>query len=339
MQCHGTMAARLMRTIGARKRAFRRRRNVRVRSGNWNRARARRACYSRVVPELPEVETVRRNLEATVLGRTVARVRLSGKKLRDAISRQLPARARGRRIEKAERHGKYLLLHLDHGLTLISHLGMSGRWLFFDDPPARALPHVHVRFAFEDGSELWFQDPRRFGLLRLVSTPQLARDPALADLGPDPIASPLAPGWLAERARGAKVAVKLFLLDQKRVAGIGNIYASEILHRARVNPHRAAGSLSTREWSAIARETARVLGDAIERMGTTFSMYRTLWNEPGAYAEQLLVYDRAGEPCRRCGGAIRRIVQGQRSTFYCPRCQGLSSRRPAFSIARRESRT
>ena len=287
-----------------------------------------------LVPELPEVETVRHNLEATIPGRTIAAVRLSGKKLRVAISRRLPDRARGRRIETVKRHGKYLLLHLDHDLSVISHLGMSGRWLFFPEPAARTLPHVHVRMLFRDGSELWFQDPRRFGLLRMVSTRRLDRDPALADLGPDPIASPLTGEWLVARARGARVAVKGFLLDQKRIAGIGNIYASEILHRARVNPRRQAGALTAREWQAVAVQTQRVLGEAIERMGTTFSMYRTLWNEPGTYGEQLLVYDRAGEPCRRCGSAIRRIVQGQRSTFYCPRCQSGSRRRPAFSIAR-----
>jgi len=288
------------------------------------------------MPELPEVETVRRNLEATILGRTIQSVRLSGKKLRDPISRGLGTRIRNRRIESVSRHGKFLLIDLDEDQTLISHLGMSGRWLFYDEPPG-PLPHVHVRIAFADGTELWFQDPRRFGLLRLVSTSRRSRDPALSKLGPDPIATPLRGNWLFERARGARVAIKSYLLDQSRVAGIGNIYASEILHRAGVSPRRPAGALTAREWDAVADEIARVLGEAIDRMGTTFSMYRTLWNEPGTYGDQLLVYDRAGEPCRRCGGTIRRIVQGQRSTFYCPRCQSLRRRRPALSIARGQS--
>jgi formamidopyrimidine-DNA glycosylase len=234
------------------------------------------------------------------------------------------------------RHGKFLLIQLDQDLTLISHLGMSGRWLFFDTPPG-PMSHVHVRIGFHDGSELWFQDPRRFGLLRLVPTSRRSRDPALAKLGPDPVATPLEGVWLFERSRGARVPIKSFLLDQKRIAGIGNIYASEILHRAGISPRRQAGALNTRDWDAVAEQIARVLGEAIDRMGTTFSMYRTLWNEPGTYGDQLLVYDRAGEPCRRCGGTIRRIVQGQRSTFYCPRCQSLRRRRPAFSIARGES--
>jgi formamidopyrimidine-DNA glycosylase len=290
------------------------------------------------VPELPEVETVRRNLEATIIGRTIASVRLSGKRLRAPVPASLPRRVRRRRVERVGRHGKYLLLHLDSNLCLISHLGMSGRWLFFDDPPARRLAHVHVRVRFADGAELWFQDPRRFGLLRLATADRLERDPALAILGPDPVASPPTGALLGDMARGARVAVKNFLLDQKRLAGIGNIYASEILHRAAVDPRRRAGSLGPAEWDAVAAETTQVLGEAIERFGTTFSMYRTLWNEPGAYGDQLLVYDREGEPCRRCGAKIRRIVQGQRSSYFCPRCQNRAPRgrgRPAgFSIAR-----
>jgi formamidopyrimidine-DNA glycosylase len=153
------------------------------------------------MPELPEVETVRRNLVATVVRRTIAGARLSGKKLRDPISSHLPRRVKGRRIQSVERHGKFLLIHLDEDLTLISHLGMSGRWLFFDERPGRPMLHVHVRIAFDDGTWLWFQDPRRFGLLRLTPTSRLSRDPALARLGPDPIADPLRGAWLRERAR------------------------------------------------------------------------------------------------------------------------------------------
>jgi len=273
------------------------------------------------MPELPEVETVRRMLHATVVGRTVASVRLSGLRLRSPIPAGLPARARGRRITAVRRTGKYLLIDLDGEVTLLSHLGMSGRWLFHARPPAALEPHVHARVRFGDGAEMWYQDPRRFGLLRLVTTARLARDPALVRLGPDPIAEPPTGAGLAALARGVRTSVKAFLLDQRRVAGIGNIYASEILHRAGVDPRRRAGTLGRGEWDRIAAGTTRVLGEAIDRMGTTFSAYRTLWNEPGAYGERLLVYDRADEPCRRCGAPIRRIVQAQRSTFYCPSCQ------------------
>jgi formamidopyrimidine-DNA glycosylase len=293
------------------------------------------------VPELPEVETIRRNLQSTALRRTIRRAWLSGLKLRERVAPRLATRLRGRTLQTVDRHGKYLLLRLSGDLTLLSHLGMSGRWLFFDDPPVRRLPHVHLRVSFTDGSELWYQDPRRFGLLRLVANARLSRDPALRQLGPDPIAEPAAGATLYALAEGARVAVKMFLLDQKRVAGLGNIYASEILHRAGVDPRRRAGTLSSAEWNDVARQVVLVLGEAIERLGTTFSTYRTLWNEPGAYGDQLLVYDRAGEPCRRCRTPIRRIVQGQRSTFYCPSCQsrrGQSARksrsRATISVAR-----
>lgn len=273
------------------------------------------------MPELPEVETVRRHLADTIPGRTVRSVKLSGKKLRSAVSRTIPARLAGRTFTQVRRHGKYLLADLDGGLTLLSHLGMSGRWLFREETPTRALPHVHARIRFTDGSELWFQDPRRFGLLKLAETSALEQQPDLRVLGPDPIASPPTGESLHAMGRRARTPIKVFLLDQKRIAGIGNIYASEILHRAFVDPRRRASGLSAAEWRAIARETSAVLAEAIDRMGTTFSSYRTLWNEPGAYGEQLRVYDRGGEPCRRCGTPIRRLVQGQRSTYYCPACQ------------------
>ena len=286
------------------------------------------------MPELPEVETLRRMLEAHVVGRAVRSVRLSGKRLREPVPRDTPRLLLGRTVRAVGRHGKFLLIGLDGGLTLLSHLGMSGRWLFFPCPPRERLPHVHARLGFTDRSALWFQDPRRFGLLRAVPTARLAADPALATLGPDPLSHRPDGADLKSRARGLKLSVKNFLLDQKRIAGVGNIYASEILHRAGVNPRRRAGSLTTAEWSATAAELQAVLREAIERFGTTFSMYRTLWNEPGTYGDQLRVYDRADEPCRRCGTAIRRIVQGQRSTFFCPRCQRRSAPRRAAALAR-----
>ncbi len=278
------------------------------------------------MPELPEVETVRRMLEGQVLGRVIRDLRLSRKRLREPIPSGLPSRVRGKRIESVDRHGKYLLIHLDGGPVLLSHLGMSGRWLFDAGPPPERLPHVHARITFEDGTGLRFQDPRRFGLLRPVRD---GRDPALAALGPDPLKSPPAPESLAERSRGRKVGIKLLLMDQKVLAGIGNIYASEILHRAGVHPGRAAGRVRADEWGRISIETSAVLQEAVSRMGTTFSAYRTLWGEPGSFGDQLRVYDRAGEPCRKCGTSIRRMVQGQRSTFWCPKCQTNRAGRPS----------
>ena len=297
------------------------------------------------MPELPEVETVRRMLDECVRGRTIRSVTLSGHRLREPIPATLPRRLRGRTIERVERTAKYLLIGFDRDLTLLSHLGMSGRWLVLRPGERPALPHVHARIRFSDGTGLWFQDARRFGLLRLVATPELARDPALARLGPDPVASPPTGESLRAMARGSRVAVKTFLMDQRRIAGLGNIYASEVLHRAGLDPRRRAGALAKREWEAVATEIRAVLAEAIAGMGTTFSTYRTVRGEPGQYGESLRVYDRANEPCRRCGTPVRRIVQGQRSTFYCPSCQGgrpsarsaRTSRTPSARKARRST--
>jgi formamidopyrimidine-DNA glycosylase len=279
------------------------------------------------VPELPEVETLRRMLAAAVPGRTIRAAWLSGAALRARVAASLPRRLRGRTFSGVARHGKYLLLHLDAGVTLVSHLGMSGRWLLFPAAPP-PLPHVHARLRLSGGAELWFQDARRFGLLRLVATRHLGREPSLAGLGPDPLDAPLSAADLLARVRGGRTSVKSFLMDQRRIAGIGNIYASEILFRAGVDPRRRVRALGRAEWGAIAAAVPAVLGEALACMGTTFSTYRTIWNEPGQFAERLAVYDRAGAPCRRCGTPIRRIVQAQRSTFLCPRCQARARTRP-----------
>ncbi|HEV2106286.1 MAG TPA: bifunctional DNA-formamidopyrimidine glycosylase/DNA-(apurinic or apyrimidinic site) lyase [Candidatus Eisenbacteria bacterium] len=274
------------------------------------------------MPELPEVETVRRMLAASVAGRRIARARVSRLRLRTASLAALPARLRGRTFAPPRRTGKFLLLDLDGGLTLLSHLGMSGRWLFWPAAaPRPRLPHVHLRLGFADGAELWFQDVRRFGMLRVLPTARLPRDASLRRLGPDPLATPPTGDSLHALARGARTPVKSFLLDQRRLAGLGNIYASEILFRAAVDPRRRAGALRRAEWARVAAEIPRVLEESIARMGTTFATYRTPANEPGGYGERLLVYDRAGEPCRRCGATVRRIVQAGRATFFCPRCQ------------------
>lgn len=275
------------------------------------------------MPELPEVETVRRMLAAHVPGRRIARASVSRHRLRSASLAKLPAALANRTFATPRRTGKFLFLDLEGGATLLSHLGMSGRWLFWAD--ARTvddrLPHVHLKLAFAGGGALWYQDIRRFGMLRVVATERLGRDASLRRLGPDPLAEPPTAESLRALARGARVAVKGFLLDQRRIAGLGNIYASEVLFRAQVDPRRRAGALAAAEWARVAREVPLVLEESIARMGTTFSTYRTIWNEPGEYGERLLVYDRAGEPCRRCGAAVRRIVQGGRSTFFCPACQ------------------
>ncbi len=265
-------------------------------------------------------------IESRVLGRVVARAVRSRSRLHVSSRSSGLTLLQGHRLDRVERRGKYLLFRFDRGVTMLSHLGMSGRWLFYEKGPVDPLPHVHARLEFEDGGILWFQDPRRFGQLRAIPNARVERDASLARLGRDPLDPPLTALELADLARGSRASIKVFLLDQGRIAGIGNIYASEILFRAKVDPRRRAGTLKPREWDAVAPEIPAVLEESIRQMGTTFSMYRTLWNEPGQYGAQLLVYDRAGKPCRRCGTSIRRVVLGQRSTFYCPHCQRRASR-------------
>jgi len=293
------------------------------------------------MPELPEVETVRRMLAAHVPGRRIARADVSRHRLRSASLAKLPDALADRTFAIPRRTGKFLFLDLDGGVTLLSHLGMSGRWLFWADERSvdGTLPHVHLKLSLAGGGALWYQDIRRFGMLRVVPTERLGRDASVRLLGPDPLAEPPTADSLRALARGARIAVKSFLLDQRRIAGLGNIYASEVLFRARVDPRRRAGALAAAEWARVAREVPLVLKESIARMGTTFSTYRTIWNEPGEYGAQLLVYDRAGEPCRRCGAAVRRIVQGGRSTFFCPACQrGRAATAPAATAARRAAR-
>ena len=283
------------------------------------------------MPELPEVETVRRMLSEHVPGRRIARAEVSRHRLRTTSLAMLPGQLEGRTFGLPRRTGKFLFLDLEGEATLLSHLGMSGRWLFWpagsqaDD----SLPHVHLRLTFTDGAKLWYQDIRRFGMLRVVALDALARDPSVRLLGPDPLVAKPDGATLRSLAKGSRVAVKNFLLDQRKLAGIGNIYASEILFLARVSPRRRAGMLGLAEWSAIAAQIPLVLEASIARMGTTFSTYRTIWNEPGEYGDQLLVYDRAGRPCTSCRGPVKRLVQGGRATFWCPVCQRPGSQRVA----------
>jgi formamidopyrimidine-DNA glycosylase len=168
-----------------------------------------------------------------------------------------------------------------------------------------------------------------------LDTAKLEQDASLRLLGPDPLAERRDGPALREAAKGSRTSIKVWLLDQRRIAGLGNIYASEVLFRARLDPRRRAGAVKPAEWDRIAAEIPAVLQESIARMGTTFSTYRTLWNEPGQYGDELLVYDRAGEPCRACGDEVRRIVQGGRSTFFCPACQSVSLSRPRGHLSKR----
>jgi formamidopyrimidine-DNA glycosylase len=284
------------------------------------------------MPELPEVETIRRHLERHVVGRTIASVWTSGLALRRPVPRTFAAALAGRSIAGVGRHGKFLILALDDGARLVAHLGMTGKFLLrlpeiaADPKPA----HTHAELRFTDGAILLFVDPRRFGLLDF--RPAGAGDDGLGPPGSgiDPVAEQLTGERLRGLFRRCRGPIKHVLLDQRRIAGIGNIYACEILFRAAIAPRRLVHTLKPEERERLAGEIHIVLGRAIENRGTTFSDFRDLDDRPGDYAVALQVYDREGEACLRCGTTIRRIVQTGRSTFWCPGCQ----RREVRNVAR-----
>ncbi|MEO6463513.1 MAG: bifunctional DNA-formamidopyrimidine glycosylase/DNA-(apurinic or apyrimidinic site) lyase [Candidatus Eisenbacteria bacterium] len=277
------------------------------------------------MPELPEVETVRRHLERHVVGRRIESIATSGKALRRVVPAELLARAPGRTILAARRHGKFLLIDLDDGASILAHLGMTGAFLFRPAGGAAVAatpgPHVHVRFTFADGSALWYEDARRFGLLDWAEPGRVDQALGPGAGGVDPMRERLDGARLRRLFARCRGPIKPLLLDQKRIAGIGNIYACEALHRAAIGPRRAVHTLSLAERERLAREIHAVLDRAVEHRGTTFSNFRDPDERPGSYGSELRVYDREGEPCPRCGSAIRRIVQGGRSTFYCAACQ------------------
>lgn len=273
------------------------------------------------MPELPEVEVIRRGLAPRLVGhRIVAVVSPSGKELRRQTPLQeLQAWLPDRRILRFKRRGKYLLFELESGVTLLVHLGMTGHLLLGRAAQFDALPHVHFKFILEDGKELVYQDLRRFGQV-LLFRPGEHLWP-LDPLGREPFSRAVTPAWLAEQARERSRPLKNFLLDGHIMAGIGNIYASEILFAAGLHPETPAGSLTLAEWEKVLQETRRILARAIRRGGTTVNNYQNSFGQTGLFQLELMVYGRAGEPCRRCGTLIRRLVQAGRSTFFCPSCQ------------------
>ncbi len=277
------------------------------------------------MPELPEVETVRRHLERHIVGRTVRGAWTSGKALRRPIPRRLAALLAGRAIAGVRRHGKFLLVDFADGARLVAHLGMTGQFRFHATAPgprATLAAHTHIVITFVDGSAVSYVDPRRFGLVDWLSP---GADERLA-LGPpgqgvDPMVERLDGERLRVLYARCRGPIKPALLDQKRIAGIGNIYACEALFRAAIAPTRRAHLLSADERERLAREIHAVLDHAVENRGTTISDFRDLDDRPGNYGASLLVYDREGEACPRCGTSIRRVVQTGRSTYYCPGCQ------------------
>jgi formamidopyrimidine-DNA glycosylase len=267
------------------------------------------------MPELPEVETTVRGLERVLDGRRIVRVETRREDLRRAFPVDLGQRLTGARVTGLRRRAKFGLIDTDRGDTLVFHLGMSGRWRI---DPDEIGTHDHLLIEADDGRRLALNDPRRFGSVDLVRTDALGEWPPLAALGPEPL--DLGAEELKRRLSGRTAAIKLLLLDQRIVAGLGNIYVCEALHRARIHPLRAGGSVSLERLRRLVPAIHAVLEEAIAAGGSTLRDFASPDGELGYFSKSFAVYDREGQACA-CGGAVRRMVQGGRSTFYCATCQ------------------
>jgi formamidopyrimidine-DNA glycosylase len=267
------------------------------------------------MPALPEVETTVRGLAHVLQGRRISRVEARRGDLRRALPEGLGQRLTGARVTALRRRAKYGLIDTDRGDTLVFHLGMSGHWRI---DPSEIGKHDHFLIETEDGRRLALNDARRFGSLDLVRSDELADWPALKALGPEPIE--LSAEQLRGRLAGRSAAIKLLLLDQRIVAGLGNIYVCEALHRAGISPRRAGGSISLARLKRLIAAVHAVLAEAIAAGGSTLRDFVSPNGELGYFSKSFAVYDREGEPCA-CGGTVKRFVQGGRSTFHCPRCQ------------------
>jgi formamidopyrimidine-DNA glycosylase len=270
------------------------------------------------LPELPEVETTRRGVEPYVLGRTVVALNVHEPRLRWRIPEGLAGQLAGQNVRRTGRRGKYLLLELTHG-TLLWHLGMSGSLRVLPSATPR-LEHDHLDLVLDSGYMLRFNDPRRFGSLH-YTTGDPREHPLLAHLAPEPFDPQFDGEYLWRATRRRRLAIKQLLMNSRLVVGVGNIYANEALFRARVRPRRAARSLSHEEARRLARAIRTVLALAIRVGGTTLRDYVGADGTPGYFRQRLYVYERSGQPCRRCRTPIRAVTQGQRSTYYCPDCQ------------------
>ena len=269
------------------------------------------------MPELPEVETTRRGIAPLLEGRRVTSVEIRERRLRWPIPDRLGERLPGNRLLKVERRGKYLLLRFHHG-SLILHLGMSGSLRVL---PSGTPPERHDHFDLVLGSRcLRLRDPRRFGAV-LWHPGDPLRHPLLEKLGPEPLAEAFSGEYLYQSSRGRRLAVKSFLMDSRVVVGVGNIYASEALFRAGIHPARSCGRISPARYARLAEAVKETLRAAIEQGGTTLQDFRQADGNPGYFAQELQVYGRRGSPCPKCGAPIRQRIVGQRSSFYCGRCQ------------------
>lgn len=267
------------------------------------------------MPELPEVETTVRGLAAVLDGRRLTSAEPRRADLRRALAPDLRQRLTGARVVRLGRRAKYGLIATDRGDTLVFHLGMSGRWRV---DPERLEKHDHFVIETDEGRRVALNDARRFGSLDLIATDALADWPAFRALGPEPL--DMDARDLKRRLAGRSASIKLLLLDQRIVAGLGNIYVCEALHRAHIHPSRSGGSVSLERLERLVAAIRDVLAEAIAAGGSTLRDFASPDGELGYFSISFAVYDRAGRQCP-CGATIRRVAQGGRSTFYCPRCQ------------------
>ncbi len=291
------------------------------------------------MPELPEVETVRRGLAEAMEGARLVKVEVRRGDLRWPLPKDFAQRLTGETVTGIGRRAKYLLADLSSGDVLLMHLGMSGSFHVFREKDrqlgryhherAKHVVHDHVIFHMSSGASVTFNDPRRFGSMKLVARTKLDDEPLLKELGPEPLGNAFDAAMLARACLGKKTSLKAALLDQRVVAGLGNIYVCEALHRARLSPKRMASAIAGRKGQPNERaerlieSIKAVLNEAIKVGGSSLRDHRRTDGDLGMFQHNFRVYDRAGEPCRTpgCGGVIKRIVQNGRSTFYCPVCQ------------------
>ena len=287
------------------------------------------------MPELPEVETVRRGLAPAMEGAGFTKVEVRDRRLRWPLAKDFEKRLTGKTVDGLGRRAKYLLADLSSGDVLVMHLGMSGSFRVgaeaqiakYHHEKSKSTKHDHVVFHMSNGSTVTFNDPRRFGSMKLVPRAKLEQEPLLRSLGPEPLGNEFDAAMLAQACAGKKTSLKAALSDQRVVAGLGNIYVCEALFRARLSPKRRASTIADRTAKPNARAVVlvdaikAVLHDAIKAGGSSLRDHRRADGSLGDFQHNFLAYDREGQPCPACKGTIKRIVQTGRSTFYCPSCQ------------------
>ena len=273
------------------------------------------------MPELPEVEIVTRRLKLLLTGSTIIKVRLLGHRLAPEHSpRQFSSSIRGARVEDIKRRGKYILIHLSNSRTILAHLRMTGRFIYLDDETPET-PHTRAIFWLAGGKKLLFDDVRQFGVMAVVRTAELDSLKYLSKLAPEPFSEDFTSAYLYGILKRSSQPIKLALLNQEKIAGLGNIYASEALHRAGIDPRLPANKLSKARAASLHAEIRAVLADAIANDGVFDIKTGDLDASYGRYEAVARVYEREGLPCLTCGTLIRRITQGARSTYYCTKCQ------------------